>query len=127
MAELLSAFARVAISKTGYTPSSGDVNVTLETDDPDGVADTQDLAANTVEALDLKDVSLPCAKILLKLISPASGVEVEVSLQTGGSFDANRFAVLAQVNDFAVWTPKLGTAIYVKAVGGGARIMVVAG
>lgn len=127
MANELSATARLVIAKVGYPATSGDINVSLDSSDPDGVASTQDLTADTVEALNLDDVGLPCAKILVKMITPASGGSIELSLQTGGSFDANRFAVLTKQNDFACWTPKLGTAIYVKSIGAAGRIMIVAG
>jgi hypothetical protein len=127
MAAELTALVRLTLNKVGFTPGSGDITWTLDSADPDGVAITQDLTADTVEALVLEDVGLPCAAILVKLITPVSGTEVQISLQSGGSFDANRFAVLTKQNHAALWTPKLGSTIYVKAIGAGARIMIVAG
>ena len=128
MAAENSLLVRHTINKVGYPNiGSGDVSVTLDSADPDAVIHTQDLTADTVEALDLTDVGLPCAKILLKMIIPASGGSIEVSLQSGGSFDANRFAVMSKQNDFACWTPKLSSTIYVKSIGAAGRIMIVAG
>jgi len=127
MANELSVFARLSISKTGFVSGSGDVNLSLDSADPDAIVITQDLAADTVEALDVGDVELPCGKLLVKMITPAAGGEIQISLQSGGTFDANRFASLSKQGDFAVWTPKLGTAIYVKSIGAAGRIQVVAG
>lgn len=127
MAAELSAYLRLALAKTAYSPTSGDVSFTLDSADPDGVAITQDLTADTVEALVLNDVELPCAGILIKMITPVSGGEIQVSLQSGASFDANRFASLTKQNHAMFWTPKLGTTIYVKSIGAAGRIMIVAG
>jgi hypothetical protein len=127
MAAELSAFARLSLNKVGFTPSSGDITVSLDSADPDGTVSTQDLTADTSEALALDDVGLPCAAIMVKVITPVSGSGIELSLQTGGSFDANRFAVMTKQNQFTLWTPKLGTTIYVKSVGAAGRIAIVAG
>ena len=125
MAETLSFLARLSLNKTGFSPTSGDVSKTTEVLVPEGINQTQNLVSNTIEALDVGDVALPCGKILVKLIDPAA-IPVEFSTATGGGFDAARFAVLTDVNDVMLWTPKLGT-IYVKPIGANARIQVVAG
>ena len=123
-----SLLVRHTLVKTGFSQvGSGDVTVALDSADPDAVVHTQDLTADTAEALNLGDVDLPCSKITLKMITPVSGGSIEVSLQTGGSFDANRFAVLTKKDDFACWTPKLSSAIYVKSIGAAGRIMIIAG
>jgi hypothetical protein len=127
MAAELNVFVRLSLNKVGFNPSSGDVSYTLDSADPDGTVSTQDLTADTVEALDLDDVALPCAQILVKCITPVSGSGIEFSLQTGGSFDANRFGVITKQNHCLLWTPKLGTTIYVKSVGAAGRIAIVAG
>ncbi|MBN9691297.1 MAG: hypothetical protein J0M24_13760 [Verrucomicrobia bacterium] len=127
MAGELTGTVRLALNKVGFTPTSGDITFTLDSSDGDGLSQTQDLTADTSEALVLGDVELPCGKILLKLITPTSGTNVEVSLKNSPDFDTYRFAVLTKQNDVALWTPKLGTTIYVKAIGAGARIAVLAG
>lgn len=124
MANELSALARLTIAKTGFSAGSGDVSVSLDSSDPDAVIITQDLTADTSEALVLEDVGLPCGKILVKQIT---GTEIQLSLATGGSFDASRFAVMTKVGDVTLWTPKLGTTIYVKSIGVAGRIQIVAG
>lgn len=127
MAGELTGLARFTLNKTGFTPTSGDISFTLDSADGDGINQTQDLTADSIEALVLGDVELPCGKILLKLITPTSGTNVEISLKNSTDFDAYRFAVLTKQNDVALWTPKLNTTIYVKAIGAGARIAVLAG
>lgn len=125
MAETFSFLARLSLKKTGFEPSSGDINKTTEVLVPEGINQTQNLVSNTIEALDVGDVALPCGKILVKLIDPAA-IPVEFSTATGGGFDAARFGVIKDVNDAMLWTPKLST-IYVKAIGADARIQVIAG
>jgi hypothetical protein len=127
MSAELSASVRFALAKVGLTPTSGDIAFTLDTADADGVAISQDLTADTIEALNLGDIDLPAGLILVKLITPTSGTNVEVSLKNSSDFDTYRFGVLTKQNHCMLWSPKLNTTIYVKAIGAGARILIVAG
>jgi len=127
MADEISTLVRVTIAKPGVNIPSGDISVYLATAEADGYGASQDLAADTIEALAIGDVAAPAAMIMVKLVTPASGTNVELSLKNSTDFDAYRFAVLTKANHPIVWSPKLGDVIYVKAIGAAARIFTVAG
>jgi hypothetical protein len=127
MANELQPFLRLTLAKTGLAIASGDISVNLDTAEPDGGSYTQDLTADTIETLDIGDVAAPAGMILVKLITPASGTNVEISLKNSSDFDTYRFGVLTKQNHAMLWSPKLADPIYIKAIGAGARVLIVVG
>lgn len=127
MAGELPFVARLTNNKTGVTPGSGDISASLDTAETNGHGSSQDLTADTIEALAVGDVAAPAGMILVKLVTPASGTNVEISLKNSTDFDAYRFAVLTKKDHVALWSPKQNTTIYVKAIGAAAKIFTVAG
>lgn len=114
MADELKPSATLTIGKTNYaagpTSSAG-----LDSADAHAINDTQALAANTITALALGSITPPAGAIMVTVVSPATGVTVELSMNNSTNFDAYRFAKMTKANHPTLWSPATSGTIYVRA------------
>lgn len=116
----------LTINKTNYA-AGPTAAAALDSADAHGVNNTQALVAATIAALDFGSITMPPGAVMVSLVSPATGVTVELSMADSTNFDAYRFAKLTKANHAATWSPATSGAIYAKATGGAAVIRVTAG